>query len=118
MHAATVGLVGVLAALTVFSVTTAVTDARAAERAQVSAVVSAWSREALTALVLEENLVDQLKAPGPEEDGETAQEYLDARAAVDEALDGLRGSVTPPGAGRSRTGPRCTLGTDARSRPC
>ena len=45
-HAATVGLVLVLAVLTVFSVTASVVNARVAEQAQRSAEVSQWSEQA------------------------------------------------------------------------
>ncbi len=95
IHIATVGMLLVLVALTAFSIAAAVTNARAAERAQHSAVVSEWSETALTQLGLEENLADELKAPGPEADGEAPAEYAATRDAVSRALRGLQASVAP-----------------------
>jgi diguanylate cyclase (GGDEF)-like protein len=95
IHVATVGMLLVLLALTAFSIAAAVTNARAAERAQHSAAVSEWSETALTQLGLEENLADELKAPGPDADGEAPGQYADTRADVTAALVGLRGSVAP-----------------------
>jgi hypothetical protein len=95
IHVATVGMLLVLVALTVFSIAAAVTNARAADRAQHSAVVSEWSETALTQLGLEENLVDELKSPGPDADGEAPGQYAVTRAAVARALQGLAASVAP-----------------------
>jgi len=95
IHAAAVGLVLVLVALTVFSVTAAVANARAAERAQASAVVSSWSEEALEQLLAQENVADELKASGPDADGEASEQYAEALAGVRHALAELRAAVDP-----------------------
>jgi diguanylate cyclase (GGDEF)-like protein len=95
IHVATVGMLLVLLALTAFSIAAAVTNARAAERAQHSAAVSEWSETALTQLGLEENYADEIKSPGPDADGEAPGQHAEARAAVTAALLGLRASVGP-----------------------
>jgi diguanylate cyclase (GGDEF)-like protein len=92
---ATAGLVLVLLALTGFSVTAAITNARAAQRAQVSAVVSDWAEQAREGLVLEEDLVDELKVRGPAADPDAPAEYDAARDTVQDALAGLKAAVHP-----------------------
>jgi diguanylate cyclase (GGDEF)-like protein len=91
--AATAGLVLVLLALTVFAVTAAVTNARAAQHAQESAVVSDWAEQALEGLVDEEDLVDELKVRGPEADPDAPAEYDATRRHVGDALAGLAAAV-------------------------
>ncbi len=86
-HAATAGLVAVLAVLTLFSVTAAVTNARAASVAKESAIVSEWSDQAERALLRQVDLVDELAL---EPDDELRLEYAEAGAATRAAIQGLR----------------------------
>ncbi|WNV76769.1 EAL domain-containing protein [Geodermatophilus sp. DSM 44513] len=83
-HAATAGLVAVLAVLTVFSVTAAVTNARAASDAEQSALVSEWSEQAERSLVRQVDLVDDLAL---EPDEELRAEYDEASAATRAAIE-------------------------------
>ena len=84
-HAATAGLVAVLLVLTVFSVTAAVTNARAAAAAQQSAAVSTWAEEAKRSLLLQESLVDQLTGdPDAGTRGELDAAGAATRAAIEE----------------------------------
>jgi diguanylate cyclase (GGDEF)-like protein len=59
-HTATAGLVGVLLALTAFSVTAAVTNADAATQAERGVSVTQWSAEAERSLLREEDLGERL----------------------------------------------------------
>jgi diguanylate cyclase (GGDEF)-like protein len=83
-HAATAGLVAVLLVLTVFSVTAAVTNARAAAAAQQSAAVSTWAEDAKRSLLLQETLVDQLTG---DPDAITRAEFDAAGAATRAAVE-------------------------------
>ncbi|GAA4983774.1 bifunctional diguanylate cyclase/phosphodiesterase [Kineococcus glutinatus] len=80
---ATVGLVLVLLVLTAFTVTGTVANARAADEAQRSALVSSWSEQAEESLLAQEDLADELVA---EPDGETRAEYEAAGEATRTAL--------------------------------
>ncbi len=92
-HAATAGLVVVLAVLTVFSVTAAVTNARASAEAEQSAEVSHWSQRAERSLVRQSVLVDQLAL---DPDAELRSRYDEAGAATRAAIEGM-GSVVGTG---------------------
>lgn len=98
-HAATAGLVAVLLVLTAFSVTAAVTNARASAMAQESAAVSKWAEEAERGLLLQESLADQVSA---DLDTWPQAEFDAAGAATRAAIEEL-GTVV--GAGHAdRTG--------------
>ena len=88
-HAATAGLVVVLAVLTVFSVTAAVTNARASADAERSAEVSQWSKRAERSLVRQSVLVDQMAV---DPDAGLRAQYDAAGAATRAAIEGM-GSV-------------------------
>jgi diguanylate cyclase (GGDEF)-like protein len=88
-HAATAGLVAVLLVLTFFSVTAAVTNARASADVEASATVSEWSKTAERSLVQQEELVDRL-AVTP--DAELRAEYEETSAATRRAIEAM-GSV-------------------------
>ena len=79
----------------VFSVTAAVTNARAARHAQASAVVQEWAESALEGLVEEEDLVDALKLHGDEADPDAAEEYRQTRGDVQDSLAALKAAVVP-----------------------
>ena len=85
--AATVGLVLVLVVLTVFSVGTAVINARAAEHATRSAAVSDWSDRGEQALLIMEDHADELAT-----ESDTTQETYQA------ASDELRRALVEMGA--------------------
>ncbi|MGK5113868.1 MULTISPECIES: putative bifunctional diguanylate cyclase/phosphodiesterase [unclassified Geodermatophilus] len=82
-HTATAGLVGVLLALTAFSVSAAITNAGAAAQAERGVSVSQWSAEAERSVLREEELGERLAA-GP--DSELWTEYGLARVATRNAL--------------------------------
>jgi diguanylate cyclase (GGDEF)-like protein len=88
-HTASAGLVAVLLVLTVFSVTAAFTNARAAAAAQQSAAVSKWSEEAKRSLLLQEALADQLTV---DPDAGTRAEF-DAAGLATRAAIGAMGGV-------------------------
>ena len=86
-HAASAGMVAVLLVLTAFSVTAAVTNARASAEAQQSAAVSQWSEQAERSLLLQEALVDQL----------TVEPENWSRTAFDAAGAGTRDAIEEMG---------------------
>ena len=88
-HGATAGLVAVLLVLTAFSVTAAVTNARASADVEESAAVSEWSQQAERSLEQQEELVDRL-AVTP--DAELLAEYEETSAATRRAIEAM-GSV-------------------------
>ncbi len=88
-HTATAGLVAVLLVLTAFSVTAAVTNARALADVEESAAVSEWSQRAERSLELQEELVDRL-AVAP--DAGLRAEYEETSAATRRAIEAM-GSV-------------------------
>jgi diguanylate cyclase (GGDEF)-like protein len=88
-HTAAAGLVAVLLVLTAFSVTAAVTNARASADVEGSAAISEWSTTAERSLALQEELVDRL-AVAP--DAELSAEYERAGTATRRAIEAM-GSV-------------------------
>ena len=88
-HAATAGLVAVLLVLTAFSVTAAVTNARASADVEASTAVSEWSQTAARSLRTQEELVDRL-AVVP--DAELRARYEETSAATRRAIEAM-GSV-------------------------
>jgi diguanylate cyclase (GGDEF)-like protein len=88
-HAATAGLVVVLAVLTVFSVTAAVTNARASAEAEQSVAVSQWSERAERSLVQQSVLVDRMAI---DPDAGLRAQYDAAGAGTRAGIEGM-GSV-------------------------
>jgi diguanylate cyclase (GGDEF)-like protein len=88
-HAAAAGLVAVLLVLTVFSVTAAVTNARASADVEGSVAVSEWAQRAERSLEQQEELADRL-AVAP--DAALHAEYGETSAATRGAIEAM-GSV-------------------------
>jgi diguanylate cyclase (GGDEF)-like protein len=84
---AAAGLVVVLLVLTVFSVTVAVTNARAAERAERSAVASEAFGAALESLLMQEAAAAEVVVA--QDDEESRGEYAVAESSTRRALDAL-----------------------------
>ncbi len=108
---ATAGLVVVLFVLTAFSVTVAVTNARAAEDAQASAAVSDASERALEALLAQEEAAEEVVAAV--DDAETRAEYDAADALTRTTLEALypRAAGARDAAGAERLRDHADYGT-------
>jgi diguanylate cyclase (GGDEF)-like protein len=87
INVATSGLVVVMLVLTVFSVTVAVTNARAAERAERSASASDAFESTLEAVLIQQGVSEEVVA---QDDAASRREYAAADFRTRTALEGLR----------------------------